>query len=287
MRIDSHQHFWKYNPVKDSWIDDTMDVLKRDFLPEDLEEILGNHQIDGCIAIQADQSEKETEFLLSLAAKSPFIKGVVGWVDLTSENASSRLAHYTANPLFKGVRHILQAEQQDDFMLNQAFLKGIEALSEFRLTYDLLVLPKHLKFVLALLEKFPDQPFVIDHMAKPLIKDFKLKPWQEEIAEIANHPNVYCKLSGAITEADWHKWNQIDIFPYFDVIYEAFGPDRLMFGSDWPVCNLAGSYGAVCTLLDEYMKQFPEDEKSKIWGGNTTNFYNLNQWTIWKNEDNS
>tara|TARA_A100000171_G_C2140395_1_gene155016 strand:- start:9566 stop:10396 length:831 start_codon:yes stop_codon:yes gene_type:complete len=276
MKIDAHQHFWHYDPVRDSWIDSSMSVLMRDFLPLELKEEMDSNEIRGCVAVQADQSEEETNFLLQLAQSNSFIKGVVGWVDLQAENAEDRIAHFAANKKLKGLRHIVQAEPDEHFMLQNDFKRGISFLSKYGLTYDILIFPKHLGTALELVKQFPEQPFVIDHMAKPQIKDQLFSPWKEQFRELAKAPNVYCKASGLITEANWHHWKIEDIKPYLDIAFEVFGTDRLMFGSDWPVCKLAGNYTSTCTIMEEYLKGFSEVDKAKFWGENAANFYNLN-----------
>ncbi len=275
MKIDAHQHFWNYDPVRDDWIDDTMSVLKDDFLPDGLKKEMDSCGIEGCVAVQADQSEKETTFLLDLAAQNPFIKGVVGWVDLASLEVESWLAFFSKSKLFKGVRHIVQAEPDVQFMLREDFKRGIDALSEFNFTYDILIYPKHLDVALELVSQFPEQPFVIDHMAKPEIKAKVISPWKEQMEELATAPNVYCKVSGLVTEADWHNWKEDDLKPYLDVVFGAFGTNRLMFGSDWPVCNVAGSYASVYSLVEEYLKGFDKEDREKIWGQNASDFYAL------------
>lgn len=274
MRIDSHQHFWKYDADRDSWIKESMGVLKRGFLPNELEKELKNCGVEGCIAVQADQSEEETNYLLDLASENSFIKGVVGWVDLQSDNVKERLTHFSQNKKLKGIRHILQAEP-DDFMLRDNFVRGIKALSAFDLTYDILILPKHLGTALELVHRFPRQRFVLDHLAKPQIKDQLFSPWKEELMALAEMPNVHCKVSGLITEADWHGWKPKDIHPYLDIVFEAFGTERLMYGSDWPVCLLAGGYEKSYELLSSYMEPFSEHDKERVFGLNAQKFYNL------------
>lgn len=275
MKIDAHQHFWKYNPVRDSWIDDSMSILKRDFLPDDLRRDMESCKTDSTVAVQADQSEEETRFLLDLANANDFIMGVVGWVDLQAPDVKERLAYFAANPYFKGVRHIVQAEKDDRFMLRPEFLRGISALSESDLTYDILINADQLGMAVELVRQFPDQAFVLDHIAKPLIRDQVFSPWKDQIQELAKAPNVWCKLSGLVTEADWHAWKMQEIYPYLDIVFEAFGTHRLMAGSDWPVCQLAGGYEIACELLSSYLKHFSQEDKNKIWGQNALKFYNL------------
>ena len=274
MKIDAHQHFWKYNPVRDAWIDDSMEVIRRDFLPDDLKPILETNNLDGCIAVQADQSETETEFLLNCAKNNSFIKGVVGWVDLRAENIEERLAHYAKNTLFKGVRHIVQSEP-NDFMLGEKFQNGIRKLQQFNLTYDILVFPTQLKAAIELVNKFPNQKFVVDHLAKPYIKDGKIKDWKADMYQLAQAQNVYCKVSGMVTEANLKDWKALEFKPYLDVIFEAFGVDRILYGSDWPVCLLAAEYQLQLNIVEEYISEFSEEEKEKVMGLNALHFYNI------------
>lgn len=275
MKIDAHQHFWKYDSVRDSWIDDTMKVIRKDFLPSDLSPIYRKNGIDGCVAVQADQSEEETLFLLEHAKENPFIKGVVGWVDLLSEKVDERLAHFSQNKKFKGVRHIVQ-DEANDFMLRTDFQNGIQKLQKYDLTYDILVFPPQLPIAIKLVQKFPEQPFILDHIGKPFIKEGKIKNWKRDIETLAKFPNVYCKVSGMFTEADWKNWNEDDFIHYLDVVFNSFGVDRVLFGSDWPVCLLAVSYKKQLNFLDSYIGKFLPVEREKIMGGNSIEFYNLN-----------
>lgn len=274
MKIDAHQHFWKYDAIRDAWIDDSMKVIRRDFLPQDLTPILKLNSIDGCVAVQASQSEIETEFLLDLAQNNPFIKGVIGWVDLRKENIEERLAYYSKNNKLKGVRHIVQGEAVD-FMLRADFQNGISKLAKFNLTYDILVFPTQLEAAITLVNKFPNQKFVIDHIAKPYIKKGAIDDWKIAITELVKAPNVFCKVSGMVTEADFKNWKPLDFKPYLDVVFEAFGIDRIMYGSDWPVCLLASDYESQFAIIQNYVKTFSVDEKLKIFGGNAIQFYDL------------
>ncbi len=274
MIIDSHQHFWKYNPIRDSWIDDTMQIIRRDFLPKDLAPIFIKNKIDGCISVQADQSETETEFLLNLAKNNAFIKGVVGWVDLCSSTVEERLIHYTKNKLFKGVRHILQAEDTA-FFKNLRFLHGISQLATFNLTYDILVYHHQLKDVIALVKKFPKQKFVIDHIAKPDISAQNIANWSNGITELSTFENVYIKLSGMVTEADWNNWNEKDFKEYLDVIFNTFSMNKIMYGSDWPVCLLAAKYEEQLAIITQYIQILSAKERALILGENARIFYNL------------
>ncbi|MEO9805017.1 MAG: amidohydrolase family protein [Reichenbachiella sp.] len=274
MKIDAHQHFWKYNPVRDAWIDESMQCIRRDFLPADLESLLKENGMDGCVSVQADQSEEETEFLLELARTSAFIKAVIGWVNLRADDAKDRLSHFARNEKFKGVRHILQAEPSE-FMSNSEFRYGISCLEPLGLTYDILVYPEQLPSAIQLVRRFPNQAFVIDHLAKPNIKKQEIKTWEGDIRLLAEMPNVHCKISGMVTEADWLGWKPEDFKPYLDVVFDAFGTGRLMFGSDWPVCLLAAQYEEVLGNTNEYLEALTSQEKNKVMGGNALTFYNL------------
>jgi len=275
-RIDSHQHFWKFDPVRDSWIDETMSNIQRDFLPEDLLPILNENQFSGCVAVQASQSEEETHFLLELASKNDFIKAVVGWVDLRDENISDRLQHFTAHKKLKGFRHVVQGEA-DDFMYGEAFRRGIKALSAFDYTYDILIFERQLSAAISLVSDFPDQKFVVDHIAKPDIKSGSINSWKKGIEEIAKYDNVWCKISGMVTEADWKNWKAEDLKPYLDVIFENFSIDKILYGSDWPVLNVASDYHEVVKTLEDYISKFSIEDQNKIWFENANSFYNLKQ----------
>lgn len=276
MRIDAHQHFWHFDPKEYDWIDDSMAVLKQDYLPSQLGSILTANSFDGSVAVQARQSEAETNFLLELADQNEFIKGVVGWVDLCGSNAKERIAHFSQFEKLCGIRHIVQAEPDDHFMLRDDFQNGISILTQFDLAYDMLIFPKHLGPAIELVSNFPNQRFVIDHMAKPHIKNQEIKDWQKGIENIAQMPNVYCKASGLVTEADWHCWESKDFTPYLDVIISSFGTDRVMIGSDWPVCLLGGDYSEVVNIVVDYISNYTNDEIEKVMGLNAAKFYQLN-----------
>ncbi len=275
MNIDSHQHFWQYTPMDYPWIDDHMSVLKHDFLPEDLQPYLTENNVQGCVSVQAQQTEAETVFLLQLAERYDFIKGVVGWVDLCADNAAKRLKALAKNRYLKGIRHIVQDEPDSRFMLRPDFQRGISHLARLGLTYDILIFPKHLESASHLISAFPNQPFVVDHIAKPYIKDGLIDEWKRDISKLAYFDNVHCKISGMVTEADWQNWTNEDFTPYIDVVVNAFGIDRLMFGSDWPVCLLAAEYGSMKKIVDEYFASFSRAEKEKFFGTNAINFYSL------------
>lgn len=252
-----------------------MGVLKRDFLPQHLVSEFAANGIGASIAVQADQSERETVFLLDCAAQHAEIAGVVGWVELRAPSLPERLAFFSQFKKLRGFRHIVQAEPDDRFLLRDDFCAGIRCLREFGFTFDILIYPKQLVAACEFVDKFPEQPFVIDHLAKPAIRDRAIEPWREQMRRIAEHPNVYCKLSGVVTEADWHDWSHDDCRPYLDVVFEAFGVERLMFGSDWPVCLLAGTYGRVKGLIDEYCRGLSIADREKIFGRNAERFYGI------------
>ncbi len=275
MRIDSHQHFWKFDRVRDSWINEDMSVIQRDFLPEDLWPVLKENGIDGCVIIQSDQSEEENAFQLANADKYDFIKGVVGWVDLQAENIQERLAYYSGFEKMKGFRHVLQGEPQRDFMLRPSFIRGVELLNKYDFTYDILIFPDQLKYACEFVKAFPNQRFVIDHIAKPNIKDKKVDDWKKDIFSIGECDNAYCKISGMVTEADWKSWKKEDFTPYLDAVVQAFGTDRIMFGSDWPVCLVAASYKNMLQIVTAYFSSFSHEEQAKIFGENAIDFYKL------------
>jgi len=275
LRIDSHQHFWQYDPARHGWISESMKVIQRDFMPADLEPLLAASGIDGCVVVQVDQTDAETEFQLANANRNDFVKGVVGWVDLKSPEIEEKLVRLYGQPKLKGFRHILQGEANDAFMLDLSFKNGISKLSKYGFTYDILIFPRHMKNAALLIAQFPDQAFVIDHLAKPYIKDERIEEWKADIKAVAKYPNVYCKISGMVTEANWTGWKKADFRPYLDAAVEAFGSNRLMFGSDWPVCLCAASYQQVAEIVGDYFSGFSSTEKAAIWGGNATRFYNL------------
>jgi L-fuconolactonase len=273
--IDTHQHFWRYDPVRYDWIDESMAEIRRDFLPEDLEPELEKHGLQGCIAVQADQTEEETLFLLDLALQHPFIQGVVGWVDLRAPTIFERLDHFASFDRLRGFRHIVQGETDVNFMLRPDFLRGIEALQKHNFTYDILVYPHQLGAALELIRRFPEQPFVIDHIAKPYIREAFFDGWAVMMGAIASHPNAFCKVSGMVTEAHWPGWKYEDFVPYLDVVFDAFGVEGIMYGSDWPVCLVAGTYTQVIDILQRYTDRFSKEEKAAVFGGNGRAFYGM------------
>ncbi|HEY0677644.1 MAG TPA: amidohydrolase family protein [Chitinophagaceae bacterium] len=274
-RIDAHQHFWKYDPVRDSWINEEMNVIRKNFLPADLQPLLNQNGFDGCVAVQSDQSEAENHFHLRNAEAFDFIKGIVGWVDLQAKNIHERLLHFSQFKKIKGFRHVLQGETQRDLMLQPAFMNGISLLKKFNYTYDILIFTDQLQYIPKFVSSFPDQSFVIDHLAKPDIKSGEISEWKRLIKTVSQFENVYCKLSGMVTEANWDNWNARDFKPYIDVILEAFGTSRIMFGSDWPVCQVAASYDEVVGIVEDYFSSFSKTEQEKVFGLNAIDFYNL------------
>ncbi|MGB5263674.1 MAG: amidohydrolase family protein [Lutimonas sp.] len=275
MTIDSHQHFWHYEPKKHSWIDDDMSIIRKDFMPEDLQLIYEKNDVSGCVAVQADQTLEETNFLIDLADKYDFIKGVVGWIDLRDQKVQNILEEYNSYSKLKGLRHVVQGEADPNFLLRPEFLRGIGFLDHYNLTYDILVFPHQLGAVLEFVDRFPNQKFVIDHCAKPYILDGFYQGWAVMMREIAKRRNVYCKLSGMITEADYLHWTNEQVQPYMSLIIDAFGPDRIMFGSDWPVCLVAGNYARVKSLVTDFIADLSETEQNAILGENAIKFYNL------------
>ena len=274
MHIDSHQHFWRYAEAEYPWIRKDS-PLQRDWLPADLEREAAKTGISGSIAVQARQTLEESRWLLKLADECPFIKGVVGWVDLQSDRIEEQLSELAKHPRFIGVRHVVQDEPDSQFMLKPEFLRGIGTLRPFGLAYDFLIFPKQLPAAIAVARQFPEQRFVLDHIAKPLVRAGLLKPWTEDLKELARMPNVFCKISGLVTEANLTSWRKEDFRPYLDTVLQAFGTERVMFGSDWPVCLLAGSYEQVYQLAADYFSQFPVETQDRFFGGTAAEFYRL------------
>lgn len=275
IRIDAHQHFWIFKPEDYPWIAADNKILSQDFLPEQLLPELTKLNLNGCIAVQARQKEEENNFLLSLAVDNHFIKGVVGWVDLQDPNLEKRLDFYASFAKLKGFRHVIQDEPDKNFILRPSFLKGVALLKKYGFTYDILVFHSQLSNTLKFLDQFPEHKMVIDHLAKPDIRRKQIREWKHDIQHIAAHRNVYCKLSGMVTEADWQHWEKQDFFPYLEVVTNAFGVDRIMYGSDWPVCRLGASYEQQYHICTSFFSTFSETEKAMIFGGNARTFYNV------------
>ena len=273
MRIDSHQHFWQYNEDEYGWIPD--DIIKKDFLPEDLKPILEDNEFDGCVAVQARQSEFETDWLLKLAQDNDFIKGVVGWIDLQNPNIESRIEHYKNIEKLKGFRHVVQGEPDDRFIVKPEFIRGIKLLQKHDIPYDILIFARHLGASLEFVKMFPEHDFVIDHIAKPDIANNGFDYWLENIKPFKEFENVRCKLSGMITETTYNDWQPEDFHPYLESCLEIFGPNRLMIGSDWPVCLLSGQYKPMMNIVKDFISNLSQDEQEQILGGVAVDFYRL------------
>ena len=285
MRIDAHQHFWTYQPQEYEWIDGSMGVLRRDFLPPDLHPLLQGNGFHGSVAVQARQTLEETRWLLELAAQFPFIRGVVGWVDLRAADLRVTLAALSKNLKLVGVRHIVQSEPDDRFLLRPDFLRGIGMLEQFGLAYDILIHTKHLEVAVEFVSRFPRQRFVLDHLAKPPIKNGELAHWERGIRNLAEFPNLMAKLSGLVTEADWAGGTPAQIGECLDVAFECFGAQRLMIGSDWPVCTLAGTYQRVIGIVMEYVREHcSAEEIEAVLGGNATRFWRLDSLSDYRGE---
>ena len=274
MRVDAHQHFWRYSNEEYGWIDDGMAAIRRDFLPEDLAPLVRDSGIDATVAVQARQSMEETHWLLELADDNDWIAGVVGWVPLTEPAIEETLRKLAQNPKFKGVRHVLQGEP-DAYMAREDFNAGIAKLSRFRLTYDLLILERQLPAGIAFVDRHPNQTIVLDHLAKPLIAAQEFEPWRTNIRELAHRPHVSCKLSGMVTEADFNHWTIDHLRPYVETVLEAFGPDHVLFGSDWPVCTVASSYSRWIASVTELLAGLSVTERDAVFGGNAVRLYRL------------
>lgn len=275
MRIDAHQHFWLYDEVKDAWMTDEMQVIKRNFLPNDISQILKDNSFDGIVAVQADQSHRETEFLVELSQVYKVIKGIVGWVDLRSEHIEDYLVHFLKFPVIKGFRHIVEAEVEGNFLIRDDFQRGLSALTKYNYTYDLLIRPRHYASALICVQNNPQQKFMLDHIAKPPIKSKEFEDWAMFIEQLAKYPNVFCKISGLATEADWADWKLDHFEQYIDHVISCFGKDRVCFGSDWPVCLLAASYEESVEIVNHKLSDFSEKEKQGFWGDVAASFYNL------------
>lgn len=273
MRIDAHQHFWQYSAAEYGWIGPGMERLQRDFLPSDLAPHLSQAGLTHSVAVQARQSLTETCWLLDLARQCESIYAVVGWVDLRSPAVEQQLEAFLPEPKFVGVRHVVQDEPDDRFLLGSDFVRGLRSLQPRGLTYDLLLYPQQLPAAIELVRMLPEQPFVLDHLAKPFIRKRELQPWADQIRELARADNVVCKVSGLVTEAVWDAWTPDDIRPYLDVVFDAFGPQRLMYGSDWPVCLLAGEYPQVAGLVSEYVSHHAAEAAADVFGTTAARFY--------------
>jgi L-fuconolactonase len=275
MVIDSHHHFWRYDAVQYDWIDDSMSAIRRDFLPEDLRQATAAAGVDGVVSVQARQSLEETRWLLDLANQHGFIRGVVGWVPLASPDVEQSLEQLAAEEKLIAVRHVVQGEPDDNFILRDDFNAGVAALLEFGLRYDILILERHLPQTIEFVDRHPNQVFVLDHIAKPKIASGEIGPWRRHIAKLAKRENVYCKLSGMVTEAEPRNWTSEQLRPYFDAVLEAFGPDRLMFGSDWPVCLVGVEYPHWVDIVRDWTRGLSSSERHRIFGVTALEAYGL------------
>ncbi|MBI3684223.1 MAG: amidohydrolase family protein [Acidobacteria bacterium] len=273
--IDAHHHLWIYSPEEYGWIGGQMSVLKRDYVPADLRREMEHAGVTGSVAVQARQTIGETEWLLDLAAENDFLLGVVGWAPLTAADLEERLGRLSARGKLKSVRHVLEDEPDDQYMLRPDFQRGIARLRPFGLVYDILIRERQLPAAVELVDAHPEQVFVLDHIAKPRIKERVMEPWRTHFSEIAHRPNVYCKLSGMATEADWGKWTVTDLRPYFEIALDCFGPGRLMFGSDWPVLRLAGEYSQWAEIVRQWIGPLSDREQRRILFGTACDAYSL------------
>jgi len=272
--IDTHVHFWNFEPVRDSWINDEMSAIRKDFLPKNLLGVYNELEISGCVAVQASQSEEENEFLLTLAEQNDIIKGIVGWIDLKNPNLNGRLNYWKNFNKIKGWRHVLQAETEA-FILDPVFIDGIRELKKHDYTYDLLCYHNQLKSIIQMVDQIPDQPFVLDHCGKPDIKSKDITTWSHQISILAQNPQVSCKLSGLLAEADWKNWTEKELFNCFDVVFENFGCERVMYGSDWPVMLISRPYQDWFNLVKKYTQNLKEGDKKLVFGENAKAFYKL------------
>ncbi|WP_286849692.1 MULTISPECIES: amidohydrolase family protein [Sphingobacterium] len=275
MRIDTHQHFWKFDPIRDRWITEEMQVIRRDFSPLDIQFVLERNGFGGSVAVQADQSKEETAYLVQLANDYPFIKGVVGWIDLQAADIRQQLDAYQSDTVIKGFRHIVEGEADPDFLIRPAVLNGLKALADYGYTYDLLIRPRHYVATLDCVQQNPNLQFVLDHIAKPPIKSKAFDEWAAFIDALSAFPNVVCKVSGLATEAHWEGWKLDDFKQYLEHIFARFGKERIMYGSDWPVCLLAASYEESIAIVEDKLGQFTAAEKNAFWAENAIRVYNL------------
>ena len=275
MKIDSHHHFWQYDPVEYSWMNEKMAILKKDYGPNELNKEITAAGIDGAVSVQASQSMKETDGLLFYAENYDFIKGVVGWFPLADSMVKAELERYSENQWLKGVRHVVQDEPDDRFILGSDFNQGVSLLKQFDLVYDILIYERQLSATIEFVDQHPQQIFVLDHIAKPRISDNSLEPWKSQIYQLAERENVTCKLSGIATEANWNDWKEEDLLSYMEIALDAFGPSRLMFGSDWPVARLAIEYGPWVNICRSFISSLSQDEQAMIEGEVATKVYQL------------
>ena len=275
MRIDAHHHFWRYKPAEYEWIDDALAAIRRDFMPLDLKRELESVGFDGAVCAQARQTLEETNWLLDLADAHDFLKGVVGWAPLTHFNVRKILDGLASRHKLKGIRHVVQDEPDDDFILRADFNAGVRLVTEFGLAYDILIYERHLPQSIEFVDRHPNQVFILDHLAKPKAKEDEVEPWRTNIRRLAERDNVYCKVSGLVTEADWKRWTETQLFVYLETVLDAFGPYRLMFGSDWPVCLVASSYEKWYEVVSRSCEKLTRDEQARIFGGTAIEAYKL------------
>jgi len=275
MKIDAHHHYWVYTPEEYGWIGDRMAAIRQDYLPENLEPALAAAGVDGVVTVQARQTLGETEWLLDLAAKNDFMRGVVGWVPLQDPQVGESLERFASDPKFRAVRHVVQGEPDDRFLLGDAFNRGVSLLKRWGLVYDILILERHLPQTIEFVDRHPDQVFVVDHIAKPRIGQQLMEPWATNLRELARRPNVYCKLSGMVTEGDFATWTAAQLHPYMETVLAAFGPQRVMYGSDWPVCLVACDYVRWFELVSRFVARLSVDEQARILGGTAIEAYSL------------
>jgi L-fuconolactonase len=275
MRIDAHQHFWHYQPDTHGWISDEMSVLRKDFMPEELKTALADFSFDGSVVVQANETYAENDFLLDIAQKHNYIKGIVGWIDLLDPQAEIKMIALKSTPIIVGFRTIMQGSPDEKYLGNKLFYENAKRLASFDYTFDLLVHNNQLDSLIRFTDKLPDNRFILDHLGKPAIKNKEYKEWKSEIKILAANPNMYCKLSGMTTEADLKNWTYNDLYPYMEIAAEYFGIDRMCFGSDWPVCLAAGSFATTYSVVDQFCAQLKQEEKDKIFGQNTKDFYKL------------
>ena len=276
-KIDAHHHLWKYSLEEYGWIGETDKAIRRDFLPTDLEREIGAVGIDGVVTVQARQTLEETKWLLSLAERNKFMRGVVGWAPIIDPKLPDILEPLMSHPKLRSLRHVLQGEADENYILHEDFNVGMRTIEHFGLAYDILIYERHLPQTITFVDRLPNQIFILDHIAKPKIKDRVISPWRENITELAKRHNVYCKISGMVTEADYHSWTEADLQPYLDTVFHAFGPRRLMFGSDWPVCLVATTYHAWFDLVSRRLAKFSGPERDRVLGGTAVEAYKLDE----------
>jgi len=275
MRIDAHQHFWQYNPSTQGWINDEMSILRRDFSPKELQKEIESLGFEGTIAVQAEETLEENYYLNKLADENSFIKGIVGWMDLQENNAEQTMHDLKSIQKLVGFRTITQGAQDEKYLSNRKYIDNVRLLSAYNYTYDLLVHHSQLKSLIRFTDQLIDNKFILDHLGKPDIRNKEIKQWKSDIKSLAENPNIYCKLSGMTTEADYQKWSYDDLYPYMEIIAEYFGLDRICFGSDWPVCLVAGTYNTTYSVVEKFCQQVSQTEREKLFGLNTKEFYKL------------